>query len=156
MNASKRIGRVVATLILLGALAAPAAVQARDLTTERPALRHLQLGTRNGKLEFIPNHLDLRTGHLYKLVLHNASRVEHEFDSPDLMERVFHSKVEIDGRHGRPAVTVTGRVDEIQLKPGQTVAWYFVPVRTTDKPVDFVCGLPGHEEAGMKGTVTIR
>jgi uncharacterized cupredoxin-like copper-binding protein len=155
-----RIAAMLGAALCLVAAAAwvgvPAA-QAMDLTTQKPIVLHLQLGGEGAKtFRFTPDHLDLQTGKLYELIFHNAGQIEHEFDSPELMERVFHSKLQVLDPNGKVLADIEARLDELQLQPGQTVAWYFVPVRTTDEPVSFVCDLPGHLEAGMKGTVTIR
>jgi uncharacterized cupredoxin-like copper-binding protein len=46
-------------------------------------------------------------------------------------------------------------VREIEVGPKGEVEWYVVPVQT-GKDLSMICALPGHKEAGMVGTITVK
>jgi uncharacterized cupredoxin-like copper-binding protein len=48
-----------------------------------------------------------------------------------------------------------GAIREIEVYPKGTAEWWFVPVKT-GKLTDLICTIPGHAEAGMKGTIEIK
>lgn len=125
-----------------------------DLTEQKAIPISLTLGSKDNKMVFKPNKLKFETGKLYKLLLVNESPETHEFDAPALSEAVFSHKVEVIGRDGKKLAEVYGRVGEIEVAPGVTVEWYFVPIKTM-KDEAFICDVEGHLAAGMKGTFTI-
>jgi uncharacterized cupredoxin-like copper-binding protein len=43
----------------------------------------------------------------------------------------------------------------VEVGPGKTVEWFFVPVQPTGGPVEITCEIPGHLEAGMRASVVI-
>jgi uncharacterized cupredoxin-like copper-binding protein len=51
------------------------------------------------------------------------------------------------------AFTIEGLVAEQKVRPGQTVVFEFTPRRAGE--YKFVCAIPGHEMAGMVGTLTV-
>lgn len=143
-------------LLTMCALALPSAVYAAgDLSRADPAEIVIEMGQVDAKhMYFKPNHIDLETGKAYKLVFKNTDKIKHEFESPELVGRVFTRKVEVLGADGKMIAEVHGNVTEIEVAGGGTVEWFIVPVQTgKDIPVD--CAIEGHKEAGMVGTVTI-
>lgn len=125
-----------------------------DLTQQKAIPVLLTLGSKDNKMVFKPNKLKFETGKLYKLLLVNESPEKHEFDAPALSEAVFSHKVEIISRDGEELAEVYGRVGEIEVAPGVTVEWYFIPIKAV-KNGEFICDVEGHLAAGMKGTFTI-
>jgi len=51
------------------------------------------------------------------------------------------------------AFKIEGLVDEYQVKPGQTHVFEFTPTKAGQ--FKFVCAMPGHEPAGMVGTLFV-
>lgn len=51
------------------------------------------------------------------------------------------------------AFKIDGMVDEYQVKPGQTHLFQFTPTQAGQ--FKFVCAMPGHEPAGMVGTLVV-
>jgi uncharacterized cupredoxin-like copper-binding protein len=149
-----RVVVVVLSVIMATVVAADLAQAKGDLTEQKAAPVVLTLGSKNNQMVFKPNTLKFETGKLYKLLLVNASPVKHEFDAPALSEAVFSHKVEVIGAGGEKLAEVYGRIGEIEVGPGVTVEWYFVPVKTI-KNGEFICDVEGHLAAGMKGTFTI-
>lgn len=138
-----RIALATLTVLLLAAN-----VAARDLSRQVPIEIVVELGTKKGDLVFSPNSLTLETGKLYKLVLVNRSGAKHYFSSPDFSVAVWTRKLETK------EVEVKGAVREIELKPGGSAAWFFVPVQAGS--FELKCTIPGHGEAGMLGVLKIR
>jgi uncharacterized cupredoxin-like copper-binding protein len=114
----------------------------------------LMLGDKDNKLVFSPDHLRFETGKLYKLLLTNMSPQKHEFVSAELADSVFTIKAEVVSAEGVEIAEIVGALREIEVGPGVTVEWYFVPLRTV-KQATFICDQPGHLAGGMKGTLKV-
>lgn len=106
-----------------------------------------------GDISFTPAHLDLKAGEAVRFVVTNASSIDHDFTLGDTATQTAHRQEMAEAlqtgkephqHHGGNATTV---------KPGatQTLSWLF------SKPGSFEydCNIPGHFEAGMKGTITV-
>jgi uncharacterized cupredoxin-like copper-binding protein len=107
----------------------------------------IHMGTAAGELKFVPDVLHFEAGHRYRLVLDNPSPVKHYFTAKDFADAIWSQKVEAGN------VEVKGTIHELELKPGATAEWVFVP----QKPgrYELHCSIPGHAEAGMVGEITI-
>ena len=125
-----------------------------DYADLKPIPIVVMLGDKQNHLKFFPDHLAFETGKLYKLLLVNDSPVRHELASDDLANAVFTLKAEIVSAEGEEIAEIGGTIREIEIGPGTTAEWYFVPLRTV-KQGPFICDQPGHLEAGMKGMFTI-
>jgi uncharacterized cupredoxin-like copper-binding protein len=132
-----------------------AAIAAGDMTEQNAVEVKVELGDKNNALRFFPAKLELETGKLYKLVLHNASATAHYFSSEGLSRAVFTRKVQVVGADGKTLSEVKGSVREIEVYPGATAEWWFVPVKTGSFD-DLRCTVKGHTEAGMVGAITIK
>ena len=150
-------------LFTFAVLSAPA-WSAGDLTRQEPLEVRVELGGKGeGEHAFHPNALTFETGKLIKLVLHNPSREPHYFSSPELAARVFTRKVQVmdkPGPEGKAVGEIKGAIREIEVYPGGTVEWFFVPVATGVLD-DLHCSIKAsdgrtHAQHGMVGTVTIR
>lgn len=131
------------------------ALAAGDMTEQKPVEIKVQLGDRNNALRFVPDKLAFETGKLYKLVLHNAGPVAHYFSSEKLAGAVFTRKAQVIGSDGKTLVEVKGNIREIEVYPGATAEWWFVPIKAGTLN-DLKCTVKGHAEAGMVGTITIK
>jgi uncharacterized cupredoxin-like copper-binding protein len=125
-----------------------------DLTAQTPVQVDVQLGDGSNARRFFPDRLELETGKLYKLRLHNASAEKHYFSSDGLSRAVFTRKAQVLGADGTTIAEVKGAVREIEVYPNGTAEWWFVPVKTGAFD-DLKCTMPGHAEAGMVGTTAI-
>jgi uncharacterized cupredoxin-like copper-binding protein len=108
----------------------------------------VHLGNENEELVFVPNHFEFSAGKRYKLILDNPSSQKHYFTAKDFADAVWTQKVEAG------KVEIKGAIHELELKPGAVAEWVFVPL----KPGRYTlrCIIPGHTEAGMKGTIEIK
>jgi uncharacterized cupredoxin-like copper-binding protein len=133
---------------------------AGDLTRQEPIEVTVELGTKNGEMIFVPSKLEFETGKLYKLILTNPSPVKHYFTSPEFAKRIFTRKVQvmIDGKR---TAEIKGDIDEVEVFPGGTTEWWFVPVQTVEAN-DLHCYVKDkasgmrHNELGMKGTIILK
>lgn len=127
---------------------------AGDYTQQDPITLQVRLGNPENRLRFFPSTLKLETGKLYRLVLTNPSPAKHYFSSAGLAASVFTRKVQINHRIGQPAVEVKGVVREIEVYPGHSAEWWFVPIKTGALN-DLRCTVKGHQQAGMTGEIII-
>jgi len=128
---------------------------AADLTAQPPVEIRVQLGDKDNSARFFPGDLKFETGKLYKLVLHNPSPVPHYFSSEGLARAVFTRKAQVLGADGKTLAEIKGNIVEIEVYPGATAEWWFVPVKA-GKINDLKCTIKGHAEKGMVGTITVK
>jgi uncharacterized cupredoxin-like copper-binding protein len=147
------------TASFTGFAAVTAAFSAGNLAKQEPVEVRVQLGTKDGDLNFVPDNLTFETGKLYKLVLTNPSKTKHYFTSLGLASRVYSRKVQVVDDGGTKA-EIKGAIREIEVYPGGTAEWWFVPV-ATGKLDDLQCNIKDkdghtHAEKGMIGMITIK
>ena len=117
---------------------------------KRPA-RIVQVTMReaDGKMLFVPDRVEVRRGEQIKFVLRNNGALEHEFVLATAAENIKHAEqmqknpeMEHDDPNARRLAPA--KADEI--------VWKFTKPGT----FEFGCLIPGHREAGMTGTVTVK
>ncbi|MBI3570660.1 MAG: biphenyl 2,3-dioxygenase [Gammaproteobacteria bacterium] len=128
---------------------------AGDLTAQMPIEVKVLLGDKANSLRFSPDKIELETGKLYKLVLHNPSVTAHYFSSEGLARAVFTRKAQVLAPDGKTIAEVKGAISEIEIYPGGTAEWWFVPIKAGVFS-DLKCTIKGHAEAGMVGTITLK
>lgn len=111
-------------------------------------------GTADGRMQFIPDELTFERGTYYKLVIHNPSKDEHYFTSDAFATHIFTRKVEVMDKDGKTLAEIHGAVNDIELKPGTTVEWFFYPM-TNGTDMELHCHKEGHGKAGMTGRINI-
>jgi len=134
---------------------------AGNLAGQPPIEVTVELG-KPGQHVFSPNRLKFETGKLYKLVVRNPSNDPHYFTSHAFTQLIYTRKVQVVGmRDGKPATLAEfkGTIREIEVYPGQTAEWWFVPV-ATGRATDLRCGIIGsdgksHADHGMVGEIII-
>ena len=121
---------------------------AGDLSKQDPIVVTVTLGSEKNDLSFSPEKLTFETGRLYKLVLKNPSPQKHYFTSLGFSAAVWTRKVQDN------SMEVKGTIREIELLPGKSAEWFFVPVKTG--VFELYCHIKGHREAGMVGAIEIK
>ena len=148
--------------ILAALCAAPAAVHAAgNLAGQEPIVVTVELG-KPGEHAFVPNKLRFETGKLYKLVLKNPSNDPHYFTSHGFSQMIFTRKVQVTQVRDGKTVNLAefkGAIREIEVYPGASAEWWFVPV-ATGRVTDLRCGISGsdgktHADHGMVGEIVI-
>ncbi len=114
----------------------------------------IEMGTAGQRMYFKPIGLGLETGRAYNLVFKNVDKVKHEFEVSEFSEKVFTRKVAVKDYDGKMVAEIKGAIREIEVGPGGEVEWFIVPVQT-GKALAMECAIPGHKEAGMRGSITI-
>jgi uncharacterized cupredoxin-like copper-binding protein len=129
------------------AIAAPNSPLALNLLQQPPTEVTISLGNAANELKFVPNRLDFVAGKRYKLILTNPSQQKHYFTAKDFADILWTQKVEAGD------VEIKGAIHELELKPGATADWTFIPI----KPGNYAlhCSVPGHTEAGMTGSLVV-
>jgi uncharacterized cupredoxin-like copper-binding protein len=102
-----------------------------------------------GAMSYEPNTLEVRRGEQIKFVITNTGLLVHEFILASTAENLKHAalmKKYPDMEHDDP----NGKT----VQPGgkAEVLWRF----TKSGTFEFSCLIPGHREAGMVGTVTVK
>ena len=117
---------------------------------KKPArLIQIAMSERDGKMQFIPDRIEVRRGEQVKFALRNNGELDHELVLATLEENLKHA-VEMqknpDMEHDDPNAK--------RLSPKKTgeIVWQF----TRAGQFDFSCLIPGHREAGMTGTITVK
>jgi uncharacterized cupredoxin-like copper-binding protein len=137
------------------------ALAAGNLAGQTPIELRVELG-RPGEHAFVPNRLRFETGKLYKLVLTNPSRDPHYFTSHAFSQLIYTRKVQVVlERDGKPVTLAEfkGAIREIEVYPGASAEWWFVPV-ATGRVSDLRCSIVGqdgksHADLGMVGEIVI-
>ncbi|BAY96962.1 hypothetical protein NIES37_08990 [Tolypothrix tenuis PCC 7101] len=107
----------------------------------------VSLGNAANELKFEPNTLEFTAGKRYNLRLTNPSQLKHYFTAKDFADGIWTQKVEAG------KVEIKGAIHEVELKPGATAEWVFVPLKPGKYSLR--CTVPGHAEAGMTGEITV-
>ncbi|MDZ7736698.1 MAG: plastocyanin/azurin family copper-binding protein [Gammaproteobacteria bacterium] len=141
-------------LLLTSLVYSVTAHAAGDLSRQEPLTVTVELGTEDGKMQFTPSDLNFETGKLYRMVLVNNSPHKHYFSSDKFVQSIFTRKVQTYTPDGEETAEIKGHIREVEVFPGHTAEWWFVPIQT-GKFDDLICTVDGHAEAGMTGTITI-
>jgi uncharacterized cupredoxin-like copper-binding protein len=158
----RKLTLIAITVVGAALLSVPAVFAGGDLSKQKPITVRLDLG-KDGvkKHKYYPDKLTFETGKLYRLVIHNPSDSKHYFTSLGFASKVFTRKVQVMDDLGAGAKTIgeiKGAVREVEVYPGGTTEWWFVPVAAgTAKMGCHIKEKDGktHEAKGMKGTITI-
>ena len=153
----------LASFLAAALLSPAAAIAAGDFSKQDPITVQLDLG-KDGVEEhkFYPDTLTFETGKLYRLVLHNPSNSKHYFTSLGLASKVWTRKVQVMddlGPGAKQIGEIKGAIREIEVYPGGTTEWWFVPV-STGTLTDLHCHIKEqdgetHAANGMTGTIII-
>ena len=161
------LGLAGTAVLLAGTAAAqgvaPAPGRGGDLSQQPPAVVEVELGSPDGAHVFAPQQLRFETGRLYRLVLRNRSPHPHYFTSEAFAASVWTRKAQVLGRgaDGRERVMAEfkGALREIEVYPGFSAEWWFVPVQA-GRFTDLRCGIKAedgrtHAEHGMRGEILV-
>lgn len=151
----KRVHLVLIFMAMIGLAGIRMALAAGDMTAQTPVEVKVQMGDKDNARRFFPEKLEFETGKLYKLVLYNPSSEAHYFSSEALARAVFTRKAQVLGPDGKTIAEVKGYISEIEVYPGGTAEWWFIPVKAITAH-DLKCTVKGHTEEGMVGVITIK
>lgn len=100
-------------------------------------------------MRFTPANIEVKVGETIRFFVKNSGQTTHEMVLGNLADLKAHAEMMRNMpnmAHNEPNMT--------KLNPGQRggMVWHF----TQPGVVDFACTVPGHLEAGMKGTITVK
>jgi len=128
---------------------------AGDLTQQEPRRVSVELSNTAGDKLFSPSKLDFETGTLTILTIQNNSNKSYYFGSNGFADSVYTRKlVVLAADRKQPLAEIYGPVRRIELYPGQTLEWWFVPVRTGR--FDDLMSRKSEAAAGMTGVIEIQ
>lgn len=151
---------LIAALLLLGAPAAhahgekhgPATYQAEQkawgIVGEPRAVKRTITVDMTDAMRFAPDNITVREGETVRFVVRNRGRMLHEMviGTPDeLREHAALMAKFPDMEHEEPYM--------VHVEPGKSgeIVWHF----NRAGGFEFACLIPGHYEAGMRGTITV-
>lgn len=117
---------------------------------KKPArIVQITMGEADGRMLFTPAKLELKKGEQVKFVLRNSGALEHEFllaSTTDTLKHAEAMKKNPDMEHDKP----NGK----KLAPKGTgeIVWKF----SKAGDFEYACLIPGHREAGMISTVSVK
>ena len=102
-----------------------------------------------GKMQFIPERIDVKKGDQVHFIIQNKGALKHEFTLASIEDNKKHAelmKKYPDMEHDDPNAK--------SVDPGKSaeILWRFSKTGT----FEFACLIPGHREAGMHGAVTVK
>ena len=102
-----------------------------------------------GAMKFTPDRLEVKKGEQVRFVIQNKGTLKHEFTLASVKDNDKHAEMMKkfpDMEHDDPNAK--------SVDPGKTaeIVWRFTKTGT----FEFACLIPGHREAGMHGTVTVK
>ena len=102
-----------------------------------------------GAMKFTPDRLDIKKGEQVRFVIQNKGALKHEFTLASVKDNDKHAEMMKkfpDMEHDDPNAK--------SVDPGKTaeMVWRFTKTGT----FEFACLIPGHREAGMHGSVTVK
>jgi uncharacterized cupredoxin-like copper-binding protein len=103
----------------------------------------------NGMMRYEPNRVDVKKGEQVRFVLENKGVLKHEFILASVQDNKKHGELMKKFPHMEH-----DEPNSKSLEPGQKaeVLWQFSKAGT----FEFACLIPGHYEAGMHGTATVK
>lgn len=113
-----------------------------------PTTVKVSLGNTANELKFEPNNLQLKAYTTYKILLSNPSPQKHYFTALEFANKSWTQKVEAGN------VEIKGAIQELELRPSTKAEWWLVPMKPGTYQLH--CTVPGHTEAGMIGTITVK
>lgn len=104
--------------------------------------------TMSDNMRYTPSNIQVKQGETVRFIVKNAGQIKHELSlgtQKELLEHLEQMKKFPDMEHDEPS--------KITLAPGKQgeIIWQF----TKSGTVNFACLMPGHYEAGMKGTIKV-
>lgn len=100
-------------------------------------------------IAFDPTSIEVAAGETVTFVVTNTGEVLHEFTLGDAVAQQEHAE-EMEGGHAGGA---HHGPNSITVEPGETaeLTWRFEDAGE----LEYACHVPGHYEAGMRGTITV-
>jgi uncharacterized cupredoxin-like copper-binding protein len=102
-----------------------------------------------GKMQFVPERVDVKKGDQVRFIIQNKGVLKHEFTLASVEDNNKHAelmKKYPDMEHDDP------NAKSVDPDKSAEILWRFTKTGT----FEFACLIPGHREAGMHGTVTVK
>lgn len=114
---------------------------ARDVT--------VRMKESDGRMLFEPDTIDVVKGEQIRFVLENDGELDHEFFFGTAQEMTDHAEMmqAMPGMKHADANSMS-----VGSKAHASIVWHF----TNSGAFPFACLIPGHAEAGMKGTIFVK
>lgn len=146
--------RLALAALLVGAIAALAGCGQRSETpADRGEAQQVELVARSD-LKFSADTLSVKAGQPVVLILRNEDTAQlHDFTIVKIPVRDTHTGKKGGDAHAGMDMGGTKPDLHVSVDPGKTGRLEFTP--TAEGQYEFFCTVPGHKDAGMKGTLTV-
>ena len=135
-------------LLLVAVLSAMVGLATACTATQGPSMQTVRVTARD--LAFAPDEVALRAGSLVRLTLANEGVLEHDITGPGLSVGEAVAPSHGTGEHAMVS-TPPGTV-HLVAAAGTSATVEFMPQKGA---FEFYCAVPGHREAGMRGTIRV-
>src|SRR5262249_21360800 len=142
-------------LAATGANAAGAKIRAPAEPSKADRTIEVQM---NDTMRFVPAKIEVKKGETVRFVVANEGKVAHEFILGTAADLKAHAAM-MKAHAGHAGMQGQGHMHDhmaghLVVDPGKTgeIAWKF----TESGTVEFACLIPGHFEAGMRGTIVVK
>lgn len=125
-------------------------VKAASETWDAKAVKvQIEAGEDGAKMFFKPKNIDLKLNTPAVIELVNSGKIKHEYTSETFFPTMAFRKAEdAFGEYKAPLLK------EAEVKAGQKLELFVIPTKAGVFKI--VCAIPGHEQAGMVGTITVK
>ena len=148
----------VCIMLLTAALSSPAGAHTDEVGFGMPA--SAQAATRivhitMNDLAFNPSVIDIKPNEVVRFVITNDSAIDHDFTLGDANAQAAHRREMAEMAQMGDMATMhhDGDANAVFVQAGQTkeLTWSF----NQNAKIEFACNIPGHYEAGMRGTILV-
>lgn len=102
---------------------------------------------------FYPEHLELKAGQPYRLVIKNVGEVHHYYTAEEFFKSVAWRKVQTPQPHGGEVKAPYFTALEAYKEGGQVEAFF---VTVNPGTYEVVCTIDDHADKGMVGSITVK
>lgn len=104
------------------------------------------------EIKFDARHLSFKVGETVKFIVVNKGEQDHELAIGDSATQLAHRQAMQESASATGHAH--GATSAVTVKPGETkeLIWQF----SSPGSFEFACNFPGHAEAGMAGTISVR
>jgi uncharacterized cupredoxin-like copper-binding protein len=116
---------------------------------QKSRIIHVKMQEGDGKMLFTPNAITIKRGEQIKFLVENEGELDHEIIIDSLQGNLKHGeemKKNPDMEHDDP-----NAIKLVSKKKGELLLKF-----TKIGVYDYSCLIPGHREAGMFGTITVK
>ena len=152
-------GAIAAVLLIIGSGGSNSVIAVTHDDADADAFAYLEVAPKDqlflvemANFAFTPKVLEVRAGDVLEIAIQNVEPLLHDFTIDEVTADVHISYLGGTGQHAHEESAKSADVHFALTQPGSGIVHLKI-----DEPGDYVfyCTVPGHQEAGMEGTLTV-